>query len=481
MQMTKPARPKSTPEAKLDNPVDDIALNEDRPPMAPNLPAATNIGWAQRRGIADQLKCAILAAGLGKRLEPLTARHLPKPLLPLGGKIPLAEIWVRRMVEAGIHDISMNLCVLAETIERHFGDGSRFGARIQFVKETTPSGTLGGVCKQALGHDAKSFAGDTPLSLQPYRGSTLIAPSGDVVTNFSAALLEEMYDIHKRAGAAFSLVLVPIPWERRKDFGTVLLEGTENRPGLISRSGRIVDFREKDPDSPSNLNNASIYMLEMDLLRELDALRTPASLQEPQPFYDFGKHVFPAMLGRLPYAKLSRNHLLWGIEYDGAWFDVGQKRDYLEVHRKLLGGELEATLPLERQPWGFVGANTNIHPQARILSPSIIGNDCQIAAGTTIGPYAVIGDGWSVEKDATLKNSVLWERYPYFDESGSEVPVAERMQVDLHRIAAGVSIDGSIVTGGRIDRDLQDCTAHVDTAGNLAVLSIDWVPADPRA
>jgi len=35
-------------------------------------------------------------------LEPLTARHLPKPLFPLGGKVPLAEIWVRRMVEAGI-------------------------------------------------------------------------------------------------------------------------------------------------------------------------------------------------------------------------------------------------------------------------------------------------------------------------------------------------------------------------------------------
>ena len=126
--------------------------------MAPNLPAATNHGWAQRRGIASQLKCAILAAGLGKRLEPLTARHLPKPLFPLGGKIPLAEIWVRRMVEAGITDISMNLCVLAETLERHFGDGSQFGAGITYIKEQTPSGTLGGVCKQALGRAAKAFA-----------------------------------------------------------------------------------------------------------------------------------------------------------------------------------------------------------------------------------------------------------------------------------------------------------------------------------
>ena len=449
--------------------------------MAQLLPATSSNGWAQRRGVAENLKCAILAAGLGKRLEPLTARHLPKPLFPLGGKTPLAEIWVRRMVEAGITDISMNLCVLAETIERHFGDGSRFGANIAYVKEKSPSGTLGGVCKQALGRDAKTFDNEPSPAAEPYRGSTLIAPSGDVVTNFSAALLEEMYDIHTRAGAAFTLVLNPVPWERRKDFGTVLLEGAEARSGMISRSGRISDFREKDPDSPSNLNNASIYMIEMDLLRELDALRTPASLQVPQPFYDFGKHVFPAMLGRLPYAKLSRAYLLWGIEYDGAWFDVGQKRDYLEVHRKLLEGELTATLPLEEKSWGFVGANAKIHPQAKIVRPSIIGNDCLIEAGTTIGPYAVVGDGWTVEKNATLKNSVLWERYPYFDESGSEMPVAERTKVDPHRIAAGVTIDGSIITGGQIDRNLHDCTAHVDTAGRLAVLPIDWVPADPRA
>jgi NDP-sugar pyrophosphorylase family protein len=449
--------------------------------MAPNLPAATKEGWAQKRGIASQLKCAILAAGLGKRLEPLTARHLPKPLFPLGGKTPLAEIWVRRMVESGITDISMNLCVLAKTIERHFGDGCQFGASMSYVKETTPSGTLGGVCKQALGREAKTFANELPLAMEPFRGSTLIAPSGDVVTNFNAALLEEMYDIHIHSGAAFTMVLVPVPWERRKDFGTVLLEGAEQRPGLISRSGRISDFREKDPDSPSNLNNASIYMLEMDLLRELDALRTPASLQEPQPFYDFGKHVFPAMLGRLPYAKLSREYLLWGIEYDGAWFDVGQKRDYLEVHHMLLDGAIEASLPYERQPWGFAGASSRIAPQAKIVSPVVIGNHCVIDEGASIGPFAVIGDGWTVECGASVKNSVLWESYPYFDESGNEVSSAERAKVDPRRVADGVTIDGCIVTGGQIDRDLQDCTAHVDSTGKLVVLSIDWVPGGPRA
>src|SRR5260221_14630931 len=76
--------------------------------------------WAHKRGLNDDIKCSILAAGLGKRMDPLTARHLPKPLFPLGGKLPMSEVWVRRMVESGITDISMNLCVLGDLIKRHF-------------------------------------------------------------------------------------------------------------------------------------------------------------------------------------------------------------------------------------------------------------------------------------------------------------------------------------------------------------------------
>ena len=41
---------------------------------------------------------------------------------------------------------------------------------------------------------------------------------------------------------------------------------------IVSKSGRIAEFIEKDPDSPSNLNNASIYMIETEVLKALDAL-----------------------------------------------------------------------------------------------------------------------------------------------------------------------------------------------------------------
>lgn len=115
-------------------------------------------------------------------------------------------------MESGITDVSMNLCVLANLIKRHFHYGQKFGANLSYVQEDVPSGTLGGVCKQALGERSKKLASDRcTVTQEPYRGSTLIVPSGDIVTNFGSDLLEEMYDIHRASGAAFTMALVPVP------------------------------------------------------------------------------------------------------------------------------------------------------------------------------------------------------------------------------------------------------------------------------
>ncbi len=227
--------------------------------------------WAYRQKVQDQLKLTILAAGLGSRMDPIPQHHLPKPMFPLGGVVPMAEVWVRMAVEAGITNISMNLCVLKDTIKSYFKDGLLFGADITYVEEKEPSGTLGGICKQALGSSAKSVAAsEEPVGLAPFRGSTIVAPSGDIVTNFRSELLQQMYEIHRRQGAAVTILLSPIPWERRLDFGTVQLGPTERFDSLISESGPIVNFFEKDPNSPSNLNNASVYLIDMDLLKQLD-------------------------------------------------------------------------------------------------------------------------------------------------------------------------------------------------------------------
>jgi NDP-sugar pyrophosphorylase family protein len=453
----------------------------------PNKKTTDSPGWAGGRGVDDRIRCAILAAGLGRRMEPLSVRYIPKPLFPLGGKLPMVETWVRRMVASGITDLSMNLCVLKSTIRAHFGDGAQFGARISYVEEETPSGTLGGVCKQVLGKRAKVLPGERPLALEPFLGDTVIAPSGDIVTNLGADLLEEMYDIHKQAGAAFSMVLVPIAPERRKDFGTAVLNSPARRSSRLSSAGRIGEFREKDPDSPSVLNNASIYFIEARLLRELDCLRTEASAGVAQPFYDFGKQVFPALLGKLPYIKLSSDNLLWGVQYDGPWFDVGQKRDYLKVNEQVLDGALDLHLPYEKLPWGYFGADVAIDfARVTIVPPVVIGNRCTIEPGATLGPYAVIGDDWTIGRGARISHSVLWERYPMFREGNGQngdrqLSASEMRLIDRHEVHSGVAIEECIVVGGLIDRDIRACTVEVAEEGGISLLPIDYVPEGPRA
>ena len=439
--------------------------------------------WTHKRGLRGKIKGCILAAGLEKRMKPLTVSHLPKPMFPLGGKIPMAEIWVRRFIESGITNISMNLCVLSETVKRYFEDGSKYAADIKYIDEDLPSGTLGGVCKHGLGKKARQvFNGEKASDYDEFEGSTLIVPSGDVVTNFGSELLEQMYEIHNRVGSAFTMVLVPIPWERRKDFGTVVLDNPDPIDGIVSKYGRIKEFREKDPNSKSNLNNASIYMIEMELLKYLDKYRTEARVDIKNPYYDFGKHVFPSMLKSLEYLSLPKDFTLWGIQYDGRWFDVGQKRDYLQVNKALLDGELNMELPYEKLPWGYLGTNTKIDfSKVTIVPPVIIGNNCIIEPGSTLGPYAVIGDDWVVEKGARVSNAVLWGRYSFFTKDGVERSPNDRKLVDRHEVRRNVSIESAIVVGGAIQTDIKEKTVDVLEDGKLSILPIDYVPGGERA
>ncbi|MGB1700196.1 MAG: sugar phosphate nucleotidyltransferase, partial [Nannocystaceae bacterium] len=75
----------------------------------------------------------VMAGGKGRRLRPLT-NEAPKPMLPVGDS-PILEINIRRLVSYGVEDIYICVNYLKEQIVEHFGDGSRFGCRIQYITE----------------------------------------------------------------------------------------------------------------------------------------------------------------------------------------------------------------------------------------------------------------------------------------------------------------------------------------------------------
>ena len=87
----------------------------------------------------------ILAAGLGKRMQPLTA-NLPKPLLQVGGK-SLIERQIDRLKEAGVSEFVINHFYLGRMIEQHLGDGSSLGVKIIYSREPIQLETAGGIIK----------------------------------------------------------------------------------------------------------------------------------------------------------------------------------------------------------------------------------------------------------------------------------------------------------------------------------------------
>lgn len=89
---------------------------------------------------------AVLAGGFGSRLGGLT-RDLPKPMILIGGR-PYLELVIESFAERGFVDFVLLTGFRSDVIEAHFGDGSRFGVRITYSRETEPLGT-GGALREA--------------------------------------------------------------------------------------------------------------------------------------------------------------------------------------------------------------------------------------------------------------------------------------------------------------------------------------------
>ena len=89
------------------------------------------------------MKAVILAGGLGTRLRPFT-QIIPKPLLPIGEKSVL-EIQIEHLKKSGFDEIFLATNYKSEYIGNFFGDGSRYGVKLEISKEDQPLGTAGPV------------------------------------------------------------------------------------------------------------------------------------------------------------------------------------------------------------------------------------------------------------------------------------------------------------------------------------------------
>ncbi|MCA1012702.1 nucleotidyltransferase family protein [Halobacillus halophilus] len=125
----------------------------------------------------------IMAGGLGTRLHPLT-KNCPKPLLKVGEK-PLLETIIMNLMDHGFHKFYLSVNYKSEMIEEYFGDGSKWGATIRYLKEKERLGTAG----------ALSLIQEKPED-------PLLVMNGDILTKMKA---DKLLDYHTKNQAAVTM------------------------------------------------------------------------------------------------------------------------------------------------------------------------------------------------------------------------------------------------------------------------------------
>lgn len=174
----------------------------------------------------------IMAGGRGTRLMPHT-ENCPKPLLPVAGK-PMLEHIIERAKADGFLNFKIAIHYLGHMIEEFFGDGSKFGVNISYIREEEALGTAG----------ALSLIKEIP-------SDPFIVTNGDVLTDIHYG---DFLDFHERHGAEATMSVRMHEWQH--PFGVVRTKGVD-----------IVGFDEK-PIYRSHVN-AGIYALNPSTLEKL--------------------------------------------------------------------------------------------------------------------------------------------------------------------------------------------------------------------
>lgn len=217
------------------------------------------------------MRAVILAGGKGTRLAPYTVAF-PKPLMPLGD-VPILEVVVRQLVHYGFDHVTMAVGHLAELLQAFFGDGSKYGIRIDYSREEKPMGTAG------------------PLKVIRDLPESFLVMNGDLLTDLDYARLLRT---HGEQGNDATIGV----YEKQVKIDLGVLER--------DREGRITDYREK-PTLGYEVS-MGVYAFSRSVLEYV-----------PDGYFDFPNLVLEL---------IRRNRPIRGFTFDGLWLDIGRAEDY---------------------------------------------------------------------------------------------------------------------------------------------------------
>jgi NDP-mannose synthase len=221
------------------------------------------------------MRAIILAGGKGVRLAPVT-EVIPKPLVPIGGK-PIMEIVIRQLQRHGFNRITLAVGYMADLIRAYFGDGAKFGVKIDYSYEPHPLGTAG------------------PLALINGLDKTFLVMNADVLTNIN---FEELIRYHQAQNGVATIGAYER--ESRIDLGVIIKDGGR----------RIVDYIEKP--TMRHLVSMGVYVFEPQVLEFING----------QGYLDF-----PDLVKLLLKADLPVNF----YPFAGYWLDIGRHEDYAKA------------------------------------------------------------------------------------------------------------------------------------------------------
>ncbi|MGJ0318168.1 sugar phosphate nucleotidyltransferase [Aliarcobacter cryaerophilus] len=220
----------------------------------------------------QEKRAVILAGGKGTRLRPYTV-VLPKPLMPIGD-YPILEVIIRQLAQHGFDRITMAVNHQADLIQTFFGDGSKWGIKIDYSLEDKPLSTM------------------APLKLIDDLPDNFLVMNGDILTDLN---YKAFYESHVNNNNIFTISAYQR--EVKSEFGVLELD----------IQNTLVGFKEK----PTQIYDVSmgIYMVSK---RAVDYIPEDT-------FYGFD-HLMIDLMKDKKEVKVKR--------FDGYWLDIGRPDDY---------------------------------------------------------------------------------------------------------------------------------------------------------
>jgi len=308
------------------------------------------------------MKALVLAGGSGTRLRPITHTSA-KQLVPLANK-PILFYGIEAIVAAGVTDMGIVVGDTAPEVMEAVGDGSRWGARITYIRQDKPEGLAHAV------QIARDFLADDPFVM--YLGDNFLIGG---ITTFVREFEEHLPD------AQVLLTAVEEP----QHFGVAEL----------NEDGSLIRLVEKPKDPPSDLALVGVYLFSP---RIHDAVRAiPRSWRNELEITD-------AIQWLIESGDTVRSHVLMR-----PWIDTGKRQEVLEANRMVLetletriDGQVDALSRLTGAVQVEAGA---IVENSVIRGPAVIGEGTRIS-NSYVGPFSSIGPDCVIE-ESEVEHSVL--------------------------------------------------------------------------